>query len=182
LAAINTINCPTCYDPGHILVIDGGTDTVSSDISNPDGPSPRAVAVNSVTNKIYVANSIWPDAALFTGFPGNVTVIDGSTDSGPTIGKIKGIMHAVYQYGVFEEFCSSNPCSGWRLRGVKSGYKAILVTPQQTVTILKSMTDLLHCGGDSTSCKRSDVASGVGHLVEGKSYPRQQAMAERQRR
>ena len=40
--------------------------------------------------------------------------------SGPTIGKIKGIMHAVYEYGMFEEVCSSNPCSGWRLKGVKS--------------------------------------------------------------
>lgn len=50
--------------------------------------------------------------------------------SGPTIGKIKAIMHAVYQHGVFEDFCSSNPCSGWRLKGVKS-YKAILVTPNR---------------------------------------------------
>ncbi len=50
--------------------------------------------------------------------------------SGPTIGKIKGIMHAVYEYGLFEELCSSNPCSGWRLKGVKS-YKAILVTPNR---------------------------------------------------
>ncbi|MGO8793242.1 MAG: tyrosine-type recombinase/integrase [Candidatus Sulfotelmatobacter sp.] len=62
--------------------------------------------------------------------------------SGPTIGKIKGIMHAVYEYGLFEEFCSSNPCSDWHLKGVKSTYKAIIVTPQQTLT--KSMTDLLH--------------------------------------
>jgi len=64
--------------------------------------------------------------------------------SGPTIGKIKGIMHAVYEYGMFEELCSSNPCKDWRLKGVKSVYKAIIVTPQQTLTILKSMTDLLH--------------------------------------
>jgi len=64
--------------------------------------------------------------------------------SGPTIGKIKGIMHAVYEFGMFEKVCSSNPCSGWRLKGVKSAYKAIIVTPQQTLTILKSMTDLLH--------------------------------------
>jgi len=53
-------------------------------------------------------------------------------------------MHAVYEYGLFEELCSTNPCSGWRLKGVKSDYKAIIVTPQQTPTILKSMTDLLH--------------------------------------
>ena len=64
--------------------------------------------------------------------------------SGPTIGKIKGIMHAVYEYGMFEEFCSSNPCSGWRLKGVKSKYKAIKMTPQQTLMILRSLTDLLY--------------------------------------
>ena len=64
--------------------------------------------------------------------------------SGPTIGKIKGIMHAVYEYGMFEEVCSSNPCSGWRLKGVKSEYKAITVTPEQTLMILKSMTDTLY--------------------------------------
>ena len=53
-------------------------------------------------------------------------------------------MHSVYEYGMFEEFCNSNPCSGWRLKGVKSRYKAIIVTPEQTLAILKSMTDLLH--------------------------------------
>ena len=45
---------------------------------------------------------------------------------------------------MFEEFCSSNPCSGWRLKGVKSEYKAITVTPEQTLVILKSMTDPLY--------------------------------------
>jgi integrase len=53
-------------------------------------------------------------------------------------------MHAVYEYGMFEEVCSSNPCSGWRLKGVKSEYKAITVTPEQTLMILKSMTDTLY--------------------------------------
>ena len=64
--------------------------------------------------------------------------------SGPSIGKIKGIMNAVYEYGMFEEVCSSNPCSGWRLKSVKSEYKAITVTPEQTLMILKSMTDTLY--------------------------------------
>jgi hypothetical protein len=86
--------------------------------------------------------------------------------SGPTIGKIKGIMHGVYEYGMFEEFCSSNPCRGWRLKGVKSGYKAILVTPQQTLTIpevcdrFAAFPSGVYRGGDGTSCKRSDVRFG----------------------
>jgi len=64
--------------------------------------------------------------------------------SGPTIGKIKGIMHSVYQYGLFEEVCSSNPCAGWRLKDIKSTYKAITVTPEQTLVILRSFTDPLY--------------------------------------
>ena len=64
--------------------------------------------------------------------------------SGPTIGKIKGIMHAIYQYGLFEEVCSSNPCSGWRLKGIKSTYKAITVTPEETLMILRSLTNTLY--------------------------------------
>ena len=63
--------------------------------------------------------------------------------SGPTRGKIKGIMHAVYEYGMFEEYCFSNPCGGWRLKGVQSKYKAIKITPQQTLMILRSFVDPL---------------------------------------
>jgi len=64
--------------------------------------------------------------------------------SGPTIGKIKGIMHAVYQYGLFEEICTSNPCSDWRLKGIKSTYRPIPVTPEQTLMILRSLTNALY--------------------------------------
>jgi integrase len=64
--------------------------------------------------------------------------------SGSTIGKIKGIMHAVYEYGLFEEKVASNPCDGWRLNGVKSTYRAITLTPQQTLMILRSFTDPLY--------------------------------------
>jgi integrase len=69
---------------------------------------------------------------------------DDGTYSGPTTGKIKGIMHAVYEYGLFEEQVASNPCDGWRLKGVKSTYTAITITPQQTLMILRSVTDPLY--------------------------------------
>jgi len=69
---------------------------------------------------------------------------DDGTYSGPTTGKIKGIMHAVYEYGLFEEQVASNPCDGWRLKGVKSTYTAITITPQQTLMILRSLTDPLY--------------------------------------
>jgi len=64
--------------------------------------------------------------------------------SGPTIQKIKGIMHAVFEYGIFEESCSTNPCSGWRLKNVGSDYKPLMVTPEQTLSILRSFTDPLY--------------------------------------
>jgi integrase len=69
---------------------------------------------------------------------------DDGTYSGPTTGKIKGVMHAVYEYGLFEERVASNPCDGWRLKGVKSTYTAITITPQQTLMILRSFTDPLY--------------------------------------
>jgi integrase len=53
-------------------------------------------------------------------------------------------MHAIYEYGLFEESCASNPCSGWRLKGVKSEYKAITITPQQTLMILRSLDNVLY--------------------------------------
>ncbi len=53
-------------------------------------------------------------------------------------------MHAVCEYGMFEELRSSNPCSGWRLKGVKYACKAIIATPQQTFMILRSLTYPLH--------------------------------------
>jgi hypothetical protein len=103
--------------------------------------------------------------------------------SGPTIGKIKGIMHAIYQYGLFEEICSSNPCSGWRLKGIKSTYKAITVTPEETL-IDPAVSNQhavfhngVHGGSNGSSRKRSDRSAMGGHYVERESYPSQQALA-----
>lgn len=63
-----------CGNPGGVTVIDGATNSTATVIdANANGP--RALAVNSITNKIYVAN-FWS---------GNVTVIDGSTNSFVTV-------------------------------------------------------------------------------------------------
>jgi YVTN family beta-propeller protein len=52
-------------------VIDGATNSVAT-VTDPNGKFPHAVALNSITNKIYVANN---------NVPGNVTVIDGANNS-----------------------------------------------------------------------------------------------------
>ena len=61
---------------GEIEVIDGTTDTVTATI--PGGKNPFAIALNPVTNRIYVANS-------GNGSNATVTVINGSTDL-PVVG------------------------------------------------------------------------------------------------
>jgi DNA-binding beta-propeller fold protein YncE len=61
-------------DPGSITVIDGATDSTTT-VTDPNANGPRALAVNEVTNKVYVAN-FWS---------GNVTVIDGATNSTTTV-------------------------------------------------------------------------------------------------
>ena len=57
---------------GDVVVIDGRTDTVTTTI--PGGKNPFALALNPVTNRIYVAN----DA---NGSNATVSVIDGSNDT-----------------------------------------------------------------------------------------------------
>ena len=59
-------------DPGGITVIDGASGA-STKVVDPNAFLPRAVAVNSVTNKIYVANFR------------NITVLDGDTTSTTTV-------------------------------------------------------------------------------------------------
>jgi DNA-binding beta-propeller fold protein YncE len=68
-----SLYCGSCFDYGNITVIDGVTN-VTTTVKDPNAKFPVAVAVNPVTNKIYVANN-------WNGSSGNVTVIDGATNS-----------------------------------------------------------------------------------------------------
>jgi DNA-binding beta-propeller fold protein YncE len=63
-----------CGNPGSITVLDGATNSTAT-IIDPNANGPTAVAVNPVTDKIYVGN-FWS---------GNVTEIDGATNSITTI-------------------------------------------------------------------------------------------------
>lgn len=73
----NTGDCGpfgNCSSHGSVTVIDGATNSTTT-VADPNANAPAYVAVNSVTNKIYVANV----------FSGNVTVIDGATNSTTTV-------------------------------------------------------------------------------------------------
>src|ERR1022692_1263850 len=70
-------------DPnGTVSVIDGGTLAYTSVAS---GSNPSTMALNSATNKIYVANQCGSDPSCQT-FNGSVTVIDGATLAFTNIG------------------------------------------------------------------------------------------------
>ena len=63
----------------NLTVIDGATDSVTATI--PVGTSPSGVAVDSQANFIYVANA----GNSQTGNPGNITVINGTTNATQTV-------------------------------------------------------------------------------------------------
>jgi DNA-binding beta-propeller fold protein YncE len=67
----------------NVTVIDGATNSTTT-IADPNATrlAPVAVAVNPVTNKIYVANQ---NIAFPPGNPGNITVIDGQTNTTTTV-------------------------------------------------------------------------------------------------
>jgi integrase len=60
-----------------------------------------------------------------------------------TISKIKGIMHRVYKIGLLHERVSKNPVANVETRA-KTNYRAITITPGQTLAILESLSNPLH--------------------------------------
>jgi DNA-binding beta-propeller fold protein YncE len=70
---------------GNVTVIDGATNSATTVTDpNANGLNSASIAVNSVTNKIYVANNALGIFGVGTN-PGNVTVIDGATNSTTTV-------------------------------------------------------------------------------------------------
>jgi integrase len=68
------------------------------------------------------------------------------TDKGlawTTISKVRGIMHRVYKIGILHEHVAKNPVLHVETRS-KSTYRAIILTPAQTLSILKSLPSPLH--------------------------------------
>jgi len=61
----------------------------------------------------------------------------------PTIAKIRGLMLRIYKIGLRHEHVAKNPVLHVETRS-KSTYRAIIITPAQTLTILKSLPSPLH--------------------------------------
>jgi integrase len=60
-----------------------------------------------------------------------------------TVSKIKGLMHRVYKIGLRHEFVTKNPVEHVETR-TKSNYRAIVLSPAQTLAILTDLTNPLH--------------------------------------
>ena len=61
-----------------------------------------------------------------------------------TISKMRGLMHRIYKVGILHELVAKNPLTHVETRS-KSSYRAIIITPAQTLNILKSLPSPLHC-------------------------------------
>src|SRR6266436_7411255 len=60
-----------------------------------------------------------------------------------TISKMRGVMHRIYKIGILHEHVAKNPVQHVETRS-KSDYKAIVITPAQTLAILKALPSPLH--------------------------------------
>jgi integrase len=60
-----------------------------------------------------------------------------------TVSKIRGIMHRAYKVGILHERVSKNPLLPVETRS-KSNYRAIVITPAQTLSILEKLINPLH--------------------------------------
>lgn len=78
--ANNGLPVPFNTNPGNVTVIDGATNSTTT-LTDPNASTPVSVAVNSVTNKIYVANN----GSSPNLNHGNITVIDGATNAMTTL-------------------------------------------------------------------------------------------------
>jgi integrase len=60
-----------------------------------------------------------------------------------TISKIRGLMLRIYKIGILHGLVTKNPAAAVETRST-TGYKAVLVTPAQTLAILQSLPSPLH--------------------------------------
>jgi integrase len=94
-----------------------------------------------------------------------------------TVSKIRGLMLRIYKIGVLHELVSKNPVTHVETRS-KTSHRAILISPAQTLAILKSLPSPLHftlvltCA--ATALRASEILA-LRYLAESTSRPGQLA-------
>lgn len=84
------------FNPGYVSVIDAASAAVIANVEV--GGQPFGVVVNSVTNKIYVAN-----AGFGFAFPPRVSIIDGATNTVTTATNSSGISNRAFLEPIINE-------------------------------------------------------------------------------
>jgi integrase len=109
-------------------------------------------ATTTKSVKFYVSNYIvpkWGERVVDEIAPRDIRpwlyeLRDRDGLSGPTIQKIKNIMSAIFGYGKFEGIVNTNPCDGWKLKGVSSTHIPVTVEPSQVREIIFQLADPIH--------------------------------------
>ena len=96
----------------------------------PTGQSPYAVAVNPVTNKIYVTNLCGDSSSCVPTPPGTVTVIDGATNDTTTV-----------TVGVNPQAIAVNPVTNQIYVANGCGNDPQCLSPNGTVTVIDGATN-----------------------------------------
>jgi DNA-binding beta-propeller fold protein YncE len=105
---------------GAVTVIDGATDSTTTVNA---GPNPYAIAVNSMTDRIYVANQ----------YGDNLTVIAGATDSTATV-SVGPAVEAVAVNAATNQIYVANSDSGGSVTFINGAPSAIRFMPPRFST------------------------------------------------
>lgn len=131
---------------GSVAIIDGLTNSITSvPVTDRNVLSPVALAINSVTNKIYVANN---GLLRNTSNAGNITVIDGRTDSTTVITN----PHAVSPVAV-----AANSATN-KIYVANSGVATVALVTHGNVTVLDGATNAISTVTDPKGVTPQNVA------------------------
>jgi DNA-binding beta-propeller fold protein YncE len=172
-------NDPSCRSNGigTVTVIDGATNnTVSVNV----GFAPVAVAVNAMTNKIYVANTCGNDASCNT-HTGTVTVIDGATlatqnvtvGSSPQGVAVNSVTNKIYVVNGCGNDASCQTLSGTVtvIDGPTLATTTVVVGISPSIAVINPVTDRIYvtnyCGNDPIKCAWLPFSPGTVTVIDG---------------
>ena len=172
-------NDPSCRNngTGTVTVIDGATNnTVSVNV----GAAPYAVAVNAVTNKIYVVNTCGNDVSCHT-FSGTVTVIDGATlatqnvnvGSSPFSVAVNAVTNKIYVVNGCGNDASCKTLSGTVtvIDGATLATTTVGVGISPSIAVVNPVTNTVYvtnyCGNDPIKCAWTPFGTGTVTVIDG---------------
>ena len=170
-------NDTTCsyYSRGTVTVVDGATNhTLSVNV----GYSPEGVAVNPVTNKIYVANYCGDDSSCGWG---SVTVINGATlatttvtvGSGPNAVAVNSVTNKIYVVNGCgnDIYCYTYDGTVTVIDGATLATSTVSVGPGPHPPVVNSLTNKIYvanyCGTDSYCSQYPPYPFGTVTVIDG---------------